>query len=216
MLADYGQLLEEQSVAVASLADDLELKVHIPASEFGHYCRSAKQTLKTRDQRQIEWQDQSDSLESFREELRQLSGDAAARPGNPPDSNAAASTAGSTGSTSERLRAQKSAVVNFLTEKMDTLRGVDPISTRAERIKRLEVRVRELEASVAAAHQNSDYVNDTLDKDFCTFLAILDRDFKKYPLLGLSSSWTHFHRQYLELWEAFSRDTLEPASPALL
>lgn len=187
LLGDLGQAAEEESVCAVALADDLELRGQLLTSEYANYCRSARALLKYRDLRQYEWQDLSDALTEARTELLALTG------GN---NLADGSAAGSGGSSST-----KAAIVNFFTEKVDQMRGLDPVTARAERIRRLEKRCEDLEVSVARVRARSEAADRALaDGEYSIFLDLLDYDFVHVYQPGIQGAWHKYQSQLLQIW----------------
>lgn len=195
IIGDYGQLLEERSANIATMGTGVDMKVYLPLSEFAQYCRGAKHALRLRDQRQSEWQDIEEHLNAAREECSELSGDTA-------KSSSSEVTAG------ERLRASKSAVVSYLSERIDSFRGIDPITARTERMKKLENRIKELIEALEAGQEQSKTIDVTVEKEYHGFLVILAREFREQLIPGQCAAWINLHQQDLSLWSAFARDTL--------
>jgi sorting nexin-4 len=192
VLGDYGQLLEERSAVTARMGEEMDIKAHLLLGELGQYCRSAKQALKLRDQKQFEWQDIADHLESSKEEHSQLSGEP---------------TAGNAG-VADKLRANKSAMMSFLSERLEALRGVDPVTARAERIKKLEEKMKELEEVAVTSQDQSKEIDATILSEFTGFTSMLSREIKNELVPNLRDTWIPYHQQELELFSSFAKDTL--------
>ncbi|PJF17411.1 hypothetical protein PSACC_02771 [Paramicrosporidium saccamoebae] len=196
-LGDYGQLLEERSAVAARMGEELDVRAHLLLIELGQYCRSAKNALKLRDNKQFEWQDLADHLESSREELAHLSGEATS------------STAG----VGEKIRANKSAMVNFIAGRFDSMRGIDPITARADRIRKLEAKVKELEETSVSSQDQSKEVDAMIDSEFVGFTLMLSKEVRSGLVPSLRDTWTQYHQQDLELFSSFLRDTLDAEQP---
>jgi sorting nexin-4 len=179
------------------MGEELDVRAHLLLIELGQYCRSAKHALKLRDNKQFEWQDLTDHLESSKEELAHLSGEATS------------STAG----VGEKIRANKSAMVNFLAGRFDSMRGIDPITSRADRIKKLEARIKELDETSVSSQAQSKEVDAMIDSEFVGFTLMLSKEIKNGLVPNLRDTWTRYHQQDLELFSSFSRDTLDVEKP---
>lgn len=187
LLGDLGQAAEEESVCAVALADDLELRGQLLTSEYANYCRSARALLKYRDLRQYECQDLCDALAEARTELSTLTGGSSLADGS-------AASGGGSNST-------KTAIVNFFTEKVDQMRGLDPVTARAERIRRLERRCEELELSVARTRARSEAADRALaDGEYSTFLDLLGYDFVHVYQPGIQGAWRKYQSQLLQIW----------------
>lgn len=213
IVGDFAQLEEERSATCAKMAEEMELRAHRLLVELTHYCRGAKQALRLRDQKQFEWQDLHDHLAATREELANLTGDPSHRAASPSAGDEPPEPQSMSASAGELIRAHKSAVVNFFTEKIDSFRGVDPITSRAERTRRLQERIAELEAALATSKTQSGSIDGRLEEEFAGFQAMIGREVHQLVLPYLSEAWESFHRDELALWDAFVSETLsEPAA----
>lgn len=197
LIGDYGQLMEERSTVSASLSDDTELKIHLLLCELAQYCRVVRYSLRLRDQKQFEWQDLLDHLQEYRQEHAQLLGEPSQAEG---DSSLTAS---------DRLRASKSAVVSFLAEKIDSLRGVDSITSRTERIKKLETRIAEIEVALCSSKELSSTVDSTIEREYHGFLSMVNRELIGSLFPEMAFTWNQFHHHELSIWNTFIQDSLE-------
>lgn len=199
LFGDFGLLLDGRSGIVSHFAGEIEFKLQAPMIELASYCKSAKHALKLRDQRQYEFQNAEDSLASAREELNTIAG---CEPSIPDQS-----TTNSQGNlTSTRLG--KSTVLNFLTEKMDSFRGVDPISARADRIKRLEARIEESKHVLEDLRNINTITDQNITHDVPVFTSLMTFEIRRIFIPNVCTVWTAFLSNDLDLWKAFVRETL--------
>lgn len=188
LLADYGQVLEEEAVSAASIVEQLGAKVQLLLADYADYCQNARQALKLRDQRQFDVQEMTESLTTATDELAVLSGTGDAEV--------------------DRFTAGKTAVFNFLNEKVDQLRGLDPIAAKSERKRKFEQRIVDLEISLEKAKAASAKVDETIVREFSLFQQVLRYDFAKNLVPNMKEVW-HDHLKRVEhCWDSFAQDTL--------
>lgn len=218
LFGDYGQLLEEQSTLLMNFSTQVELKMHIPMVELSNYCKSAKHTLRLRDKKHNEWLDLSDELRRIEEELQVMSGEGAASAGegsteggganNYPIEDIQVESTTSTQPAFERIRKSSANVMNYFSEKIDSFRGVDPITSRSDRVKRLEQRLRDLQVTLTKNKEQSELMDTTLERDFSIFTDLLVEEMRSLFSPDVCKTWSEFHRQELDLWQNFMHDTL--------
>lgn len=210
IFGDYGQLLEEHSSMLASLSTEIELKMHIPMVELSSYCKSAKHTMRQRDKKHAEWLDINDSLQSTQEELEAISGGGS---GTINAEDTSTLQVQEISSTTGKIRKSSATMKLFFSEKIDSLRGVDPITSRSERIKKLEQKLKDLKDSLETSKEQSKRIDDVLEKDFQIFTDLLVEEIKAVFTPDICKVWCSFHRQQLDAWTTFMRDTLQIATP---
>lgn len=204
ILGDYSQLMQEEGTLVATMAEEMDIKVSLLASELSGYSHNAKKALKLRDSKQQEWQDLQDHLNSCREELRILSG----QDNTSTTSNTATSNTGITESgASDKIWSRKTVMVNYLAERLDSIRGIDPVTSRTERIRKLEQRITELEDTKKISQSFSTKVDSNISKEFQIFMAILDWEVKESYVSNMANIWINYYQSELGLLETFVKDS---------
>ncbi|KXS17903.1 hypothetical protein M427DRAFT_54148 [Gonapodya prolifera JEL478] len=143
--------------------------------EYLAYCQSAKETLKLRDQKQLDHQDLSDFLQQTISERDKL----------------VARGFGSSG---------VGGVAGYIKGQFDAVRGVNPETARQERIAKLEKRVVELQENSETSLAISRAFSATLARELDLFSSLKVADYRKY-LGDHARAQANYFREVQRMWE---------------
>lgn len=142
------------------------------------YITSVRALLKTREQKQLDFEALTDYLTKAASER---------------DTLASSSSSTGTGPT------------GFLRSKIEDVRGVDHEQARRERVRKLEVQIRRLTDEVEGAKKTSEAFDEEVVKEVGDFERIKAVEFKD-SLGGLADAECEFFRGNIEVWENFVKD----------
>jgi sorting nexin-4 len=195
--ADLAQQFQKLSALEPGVTDELtkfattlqdtsegwkELREHTDQSYLGSlkdmeaYGLSVKALLKTREQKQLDFEALTDYLTKAAQERDSL-----------------ASHGGNMGAS------------GFLRQKIEDVRGVDHEQARRERQRRLEVQIERLQTEVEAAKKTSEAFDEEVVKEVGDFERIKAVEFRD-ALEGLADANVNFFQSNIELWEKFVKD----------
>jgi sorting nexin-4 len=140
------------------------------------YGLSVKSLLKTREQKQLDFEALTDYLTKAAQER-----------------DALASHGGSMGAS------------GFLRQKIEDVRGVDHEQARRERQRRLEVQIQRLQTEVENAKKTSEAFDEEVVKEVGDFERIKAVEFRD-ALEGLADANVNFFQNNVEIWEKFVKD----------
>ena len=140
------------------------------------YTASLKSLLKTREQKQLDFEGLTDYLTKAAYERDTL-----------------ASHGGSVGAS------------GFLRQKIEDVRGVDHEQSRRERQRKLEVQINRLTSEVEGAKKTSEAFDEEVVKEVQDFERIKAVEFRD-TLTGLADSNIDFFKGNIEIWERFLAD----------
>ncbi|KAI0962054.1 hypothetical protein AcV7_000980 [Taiwanofungus camphoratus] len=141
---------------------------------FSHANRAV---LKLRDQKQMDFEELSDYLSGVTVERDRL----------------AAVISGHAGSTGLGLGA-------YLKDRVDALRGADDDRSRVEKMRKLDVKIKELQDAVTTAHETSDAFSDEVLREQTVFQYAKEAEMKE--MLGnLADGQIEFYKAAMEEWE---------------
>jgi len=145
------------------------------------YTSVSRTLLKLRDQKQLDLEDTSEYLSNAQQERDRL---AAIRDGHPGQRGA-----GLTG------------VGGYLRERVDALRGLDDDRARVERMRKLDVKIKDLQAEVKKVHDTSEAFNDETLREQAIFQAAKTAEMKE--MLGKAADGNiEMYQQAIEEWDA--------------
>jgi len=195
--ADLAQQFQKLSALEPGVTDELtnfattlqdtsegwkELREHTDQSYLGSlkdmeaYGLSVKALLKTREQKQLDFEALTDYLTKAAQER-----------------DALASHGGSMGAS------------GFLRQKIEDVRGVDHEQARRERQRRLEVQIQRLQTEVENAKKTSEAFDEEVVKEVGDFERIKAVEFRD-ALEGLADANVTFFQNNVEIWEKFVKD----------
>ncbi|KAJ7161376.1 nexin sorting protein [Mycena crocata] len=141
------------------------------------YSHANRAVLKLRDQKQLDFEELSDYLSGVTSERDRL----------------AAVISGHAGSTGLGLG-------SYLKDRVDALRGADDDRSRVEKMRKLDVKIKELQDAVTTAHETSDAFSDETLREQAIFQYAKEAEMKE--MLGnLADGQIEFYKAAMEEWE---------------
>lgn len=141
------------------------------------YSHANRAVLKLRDQKQLDFEELSDYLSGVTLERDRLS----------------AVISGHAGSTGLGLSA-------YLKDKVDAIRGADDDRSRVEKMRKLDVKIKELQDAVTTAHETSDAFSDETLREQTIFQYSKEAEMKE--MLGnLADGEIEYYQSAMEEWE---------------
>lgn len=175
-LTKFAASLQDSSEAWKALRDHTDQSYLGSLKDMEAYGLSVKSLLKTREQKQLDFEALTDYLAKAAAER-----------------DALASHGGSMGAS------------GFLRQKIEDVRGVDHEQARRERQRRLEVQIQRLQTEVEAAKKTSEAFDEEVVKEVGDFERIKAVEFRD-ALEGLADANVEFFRGNVEVWERFVRE----------
>jgi len=141
------------------------------------YSHANRAVLKLRDQKQLDFEELSDYLSGVTSERDRL----------------AAVIGGHAGSTGLGLG-------SYLKDRVDALRGADDDRSRVEKMRKLDIKIKELQDAVTTAHETSDAFSDETLREQTIFQYAKEAEMKE--MLGnLADGQIEFYKAAMEEWE---------------
>ncbi|GLB35916.1 putative lipid binding protein [Lyophyllum shimeji] len=141
------------------------------------YSHANRAVLKLRDQKQLDFEELSDYLSGVTAERDRL----------------AAVISGHAGSTGLGLGA-------YLKDRVDAIRGADDDRSRVEKMRKLDIKIKELQDAVTTAHETSDAFSDETLREQSIFQFAKEAEMKE--MLGnLADGQIEFYKAAMEEWE---------------
>jgi len=169
-LLEYSALLRHLT---QTTTDPLLLHLHSLLT----YSHANRAVLKLRDQKQLDFEDLSEYLSNVTTERDRL----------------AAIISGHAGSTGLGLGA-------YLKDRVDAIRGADDDRSRVEKMRKLDIKIKELQDAVTTAHETSDAFSDETLREQAVFQYAKEAEMKE--MLGnLADGEIEFYKAAMEEWE---------------
>ena len=192
-LVPLEQNLEPQLQIFAASVDETShgwkgIKDHTDQNYLGSlrdmeaYIVSVKSLLKTREQKQLDF-------EALTEYLTKASSERDTLASSTHPSQYSHSSGGNNPAT-------------FLRSKIQDIQGVDPESSRRERVRKLELRIEELTREVESAKRTSEMFDEEVVREVSDFERIKGVEFRD-SLGGLAEKNVEFYRGVVGTWERF-------------
>lgn len=141
------------------------------------YSHANRAVLKLRDQKQLDFEELSDYLSGVSSERDRL----------------AAIISGHAGSSGLGLG-------SYLKDRVDAIRGADDDRSRVEKMKKLDVKIKELQDAVTTAHETSDAFSDETLREQHIFQRAKESEMKE--MMGnLAEGEIEFYKAALEEWD---------------
>ncbi|KAK0966311.1 intercellular trafficking and secretion [Friedmanniomyces endolithicus] len=175
-LTNFATCVSDTSEGWRALKEHTDQDYLGSLKDMDHYISSMKALLKTREQKQLDFEGLIDYLAKAAQERDTL-----------------ASSHGSVGAS------------GFLRQKIEDVRGVDHEQSRRERQRRLEVQISRLTTEVEAAKKTSEAFDEEVIKEVGDFERIKAHEFRE-TLGGLADAEMAFFRGSIEVWEKFVKD----------
>ncbi|KAL2063353.1 hypothetical protein VTL71DRAFT_5158 [Oculimacula yallundae] len=93
----------------------------------------------------------------------------------------------------------------FIQRKIEDVRGVDPIQSKRERLRRLEIRIEELTREVEEAKKTTEAFDEEVVREVQDFERIKRIEFKT-QFGGLADAHVGFYEETIEVWERYVRE----------
>lgn len=180
----FANAVENTSKGIKGLKDHTDQNYLTSLRDMEAYIVSLKSLLKTREQKQLDFEGLTDYLTKAAQDRDSL----------------ASSTPGSTG-----LASTITNPAGFLSRKMEDMRGVDPSTSKRERVRKLELRIEDLTREVEDAKKTTEMFDEEVVKEVADFERIKAVEFRD-TLGGLAEKEIEFYRGMLETWEGFVVD----------
>ncbi|KAJ2338130.1 intercellular trafficking and secretion [Coemansia sp. RSA 2673] len=174
-LVEAGNALKAHHLAVRQLAEQTEDLFLGEIDEYISYCEAYLELLRQRDQKQAEFEDLTEYLQQTAAERDRLA--------------------------NHQSAVGVSAVTNFIKGKVRDLRGVDPATSRQQRIENLGARINELEVAVDTSREDSAVFSELVAEEYEVFGQIKQHDFKR-AFSALASSHIEFYSRTVDIWRA--------------
>ncbi|KII94125.1 hypothetical protein PLICRDRAFT_36357 [Plicaturopsis crispa FD-325 SS-3] len=141
------------------------------------YSHANRAVLKLREQKQLDFEELSDYLSGVTAERDRL----------------AAVISGHAGSTGLGLGA-------YLKDRVDAIRGADDDRSRVEKMRKLDLKIKELQDAVTTAHETSDAFSDEILREQAVFQYAKEAEMKE--MLGnLADGQIEFYKSAMEEWD---------------
>lgn len=177
----FAASVEETAAGIKGLKDHIDQNYLTSLRDMEAYINSVKTLLKTREQKQIDYE----ALVDYRN--RAIS-DRDSLAANPATSNI-----------SNPLTTNPA---TFFRAKMEDMRGVDHEQARHERIRKLELRIDELTREVESARQTSERFDEEVVREVADFERIKAAEFRD-TLGALTARHVDFYQGVMTTWERF-------------
>lgn len=175
-LTKFAASLQDTSDGWKELRDHTDQDYLGSLKDMEAYGISVKSLLKTREQKQLDFEGLTEYLTKAAQERDSL-----------------ASHGGSMGAS------------GFLRQKIEDVRGVDHEQSRRERQRRLEVQIQRLQTEVETAKKTSEAFDEEVVKEVSDFERIKAVEFRD-ALEGLADANVNFFQNNVEIWEKFVRE----------
>lgn len=175
--------------------DDQELNLLAVLLEYSQYCDSALEIIDARDRRQVEVEELTKLVEGYEKEIKELDGTSVRHTDEPsvPDDEKMEDKMDPKHNTS---------FFDYLSNKWDSWKGVDPITARKNRLYRAQNRLKETQTALKTSLQLSNLLDSTLSQEIAVFLAILKEEIGR-EFLNHSKSQVYYHETNLIYWKDF-------------
>jgi hypothetical protein len=183
--------------------DDQELNLLAVLLEYSQYCDSALELIETRDRRQVEVEELNKLVEEYENEIGQLDGSPHRKEADiegiieDKDNNEITSN-----SNSKISLSGSGSFINYLSNKWESWKGVDPITSRKNRLEKIQTKLKETKSALKTSHHLSFLLDSTLPQEIAVFLQTLKDELGK-EFLNHSRSQVNYHETNLVYWKDF-------------
>ncbi|KAL4989156.1 sorting nexin-4 [Aspergillus falconensis] len=188
----FAASVEETARGVKNLKDHTDQNYLGSLRDMEAYILSVKSLLKTREQKQLDFE----ALVDYRNKAVAERDSLAANPSSYYASNPLTSSPAS-----------------FIRSKMEDMRGVDHEQSRRERMRKLELRIDELTREVESAKTTSEMFDEEVVREVADFERIKAIEFRD-SLGALAEQHIEFYQGVLNTWERFVAEMEEEQSTA--
>lgn len=180
----FSASVEETGRGVKTLKDHTDQNYLGSLRDMGSYITSLKTLLKTREQKQLDFE----ALVDYRNKAVAERDSLAANPSSYYASNPLTSSPAS-----------------FIRSKMEDMRGVDHEQSRKERVRKLELRIDELTREVESAKTTSEMFDEEVVREVADFERIKAAEFRD-TMGDFSEKHIDFYQGVINTWERFVAD----------
>ncbi|KAI9759641.1 MAG: tRNA (adenine-N(1)-)-methyltransferase catalytic subunit trm61 [Chaenotheca gracillima] len=183
----FAASVEETSGGIRTLKEHTDQDYLGSLRDMEAYIVAVKSLLKTREQKQLDFEGLTDYLNKAAT-----------------DRDILASSHGSSGLTGPS---------GFLRSKIEDVRGVDHEKSRRDRVRKLELRIDELTREVEEAKKTTEAFDEEVVKEVADFERIKAAEFRD-TLGGLADAHVDFYKDTIENWGKFLKDMEKEGVPA--
>ena len=180
-LQTFAGCVEETARGWKGIKDHTDQNYLGSLRDMGAYINSVKSLLKTREQKQLDFEGLTDYLQkatSERDILASSNPYATGSPLNP---------------------------ANFIRNKVEDIRGVDHETARRDRARKLELKIEELNREVESAKSTSEMFDEQVVREVHDFERIKGLEFRD-SLGALASEHMNFYQGVVDTWQRFLLD----------
>ena len=177
----FGASVDETAGGFKTLKDHTDHNYLGSLRDMESYIMSVKALLKTREQKQLDYE----ALVDYRNKALTERDSLAANPASYYASNPLTSSPAS-----------------FIRSKMEDMRGVDHEQSRRERVRKLELKIDELTREVDSAKKTSDMFDEEVVREIADFERIKAVEFRD-TLGALAEKHVEFYQAVLNTWQRF-------------
>lgn len=181
-LQTFAACVEGTSRGLKSLKEHTEQNYLGSLRDMSSYITSIQSLLKTRDQKQVDFEALTEYLQKASAERDHLAS-----------------------SSSYSSSASNLNPATFIRNKMEDMRGVDHESAKQDRKRKLELRIQELTREVESSKQTSEMFDEQVVREVDDFERIKGAEFRD-TLGSFASSNVEFYRKVIDHWERFMAD----------
>ena len=185
----FAGCVEETSRGFKALKEHTDQNYVGSLCDMEAYLSSIKTLLKTREQKQLDFEGLTEYLQKAASDRDLL---ASANPYSSASSNLNPAT--------------------FIRNKVEDIRGVDHETAKQDRLRKLELKIQELNREVESSKQTSEMFDEQVVREIADFERIKGFEFRDC-LGALASQNVDFYRGVINTWERFLVD-MEAESPA--
>lgn len=177
----FAASIEESSRGWKGLKDHTDQNYLTSLKDMEAYISSVKTLLRTREQKQLDFEGLTDYLQKATSERDLLASNNPYAHGSPLNP------------------------ANYIRTKVEDMRGVDHEAARRERARKLELRIEELNREVDSSKNTSEMFDEQVVREVADFERIKGLEFRD-SLGALAEQHLEFYQGITETWERFLRD----------
>lgn len=177
----FAASIEESSRGWKELKDHTDQNYLTSLKDMESYISSVKTLLKTREQKQLDFEGLTEYLQKATSERDLIASNNPYAHGSPLNP------------------------ANYIRNKVEDMRGVDHEAARRERARKLELRIEELNREVDSSKSTSEMFDEQVVREVADFERIKGREFRD-SLGALATQHLEFYQGIIDTWERFLRD----------
>lgn len=187
----FAVCVEETSRGIKGLKDHTDQNYLGSLRDMEAYIVSTKSLLKTREQKQLDFEGLTEYLQKASLERDTLAS-------NNPYAHSMASNLNP---------------ATFIKNKMEDMRGIDHETAKQDRLRKLEMKIQELNREVESAKQTSEMFDEQVVREVADFERIKGLEFRD-SLGALAGKNVEFYKGTIATWERFLEDMEMEGNPA--